>query len=316
MLKKITLSLISMLLLVTVGACGNKNVGTSTSSNSDFEANDGKVKVVVSFNALAQFTKAIGKDKVDVQTIIPKGTEAHDFEPKPKDLTSLSKAKIFVYNGLGMESWVDKTIKAADNKELVLVEASRGVNPIKNVDEESSDSREGEAQHGQYDPHVWISLSGAKIEAKNIKDALVKVDPGNKDFYESNYNEFAAKLDTMLNEYNGKFSEVKNKNFVTGHSAFAYFCRDFNLQQNSVENVFAEGEPTPKKMQELIDYCKENGVKVVFMEDMVSPKVSETLAKEVGAKVEKIYTTENEEDGKDYIQSMKENLDKVYNSLK
>lgn len=111
MLKKITLSLISMLLLVTVGACGNKNVGTSTSSNSDFEANDGKVKVVVSFNALAQFTKAIGKDKVDVQTIIPKGTEAHDFEPKPKDLTSLSKAKIFVYNGLGMESWVDKTIK-------------------------------------------------------------------------------------------------------------------------------------------------------------------------------------------------------------
>lgn len=311
MLKKITLSLISLLLLMSLAACGSKNVGTSTNSNSDFETDDGKVQVIVSFNALAEFTKAVGKDKVNVQTIIPKGTEAHDFEPKPKDLASLSKADVFIYNGLGMENWVDKTIKAADNKELILVEASRGVNPIK-----IQEGEQGEKEHGQYDPHVWISLSGAKIEAKNIKDALAQADPENKDYYESNYNEFAAKLDSMLNEYIGKFSELKNNNFVTGHVAFAYFCRDFNLKQNSIENVFAEGEPTPKKMQELIDYCKENDVKVVFMEDMVSPKVSETLAKEVNAKVEKIYTTENAEDGKDYLQCMRENLDKVYNSLK
>lgn len=310
MWRKITLSLISILLLMTLAACGNKNVNTSVEESSKVEAKEGKIKVVVSFNALAQFTKEVGKDKVDVQTIIPSGTEAHDFEPKPKDLTDVSKAKIFVYNGLGMESWVDKTIKAADNKELILVEASRGVNPIKNMEAEAVQ------EHGQYDPHAWISLSGAKIEAKNIKDALVKVDPSNKDYYENNYNEFATKLDNMLNEYKAKFNEVKNKDFVTGHAAFAYFCRDFNLEQNSLENVFAEGEPTPKKMQEIIDYCKQNEVKVVFMEDMASSKVSETLAKEVNAKVEKIYTTESEEDGKDYIQSMKENLDKVYQSLK
>ena len=159
-------------------------------------------------------------------------------------------------------------------------------------------------------------MSGAKIEAKNIKDALVKADPSNKDYYEKNYSEFASKLDVMINDYKEKFNEAPNKNFVTGHAAFAYFCRDFNLQQNSVENVFAEGEPTPKRMQDLIDYCKQNNVKTIFMEEMASPKVSETLAKEVNAKVEKIYTGESEEDGKDYIQSMKENLDKVYESLK
>lgn len=310
MFKKITLSLMSIFLLMTLAACGNKNVNTSVESNSKVEDKEAKVKVIVSFNALAQFTKEVGKDKVDVQTIIPSGTEPHDFEPKPKDLADLSKAKIFVYNGLGMESWADKTIKAADNKELIVVEASRGINPIKNTEAEAVE------EHGQYDPHIWISLSGAKIEAKNIKDALVKADPSNKDYYESNYNEFATKLDSMLSEYKVKFNEVKNKNFITGHSAFAYFCRDFSLEQNSVENVFAEGEPTPKKMQELIDYCKQNGVKVIFMEDMASPKVSETLAKEVNAKVEKIYTAESEEDGKGYIDSMKENLDKVYESLK
>lgn len=310
MWRKIMLSLISMILLMNLAACGNKNVGASVNENDSFNSNNGKVKVVASFNAITQFVKAVGKDKVDVKTIIPNGTEPHDFEPKPKDLENVSKAKIFVYNGLGMENWVDKTIGAIDNKELVVVEASRGCNPIRNNSEENI------KEHSQYDPHIWISLSGAKIQAKNIKDALVKADPSNKDYYEKNYDEFAAKLDAMLNEYKQKFDTTKNNNFVTGHAAFAYFCRDFNLQQNSVENVFAEGEPTPKKMQELVDYCKKNNVKTIFMEEMASPKVSETLAKEVNAKVEKIYTAESEEDGKDYIQSMKENLDKVYESLK
>lgn len=310
MWRKIMLSLISIIILMTLAACGNKNVGVSVNENNSFDSNNGKVKVVASFNAMTQFVKAVGKDKVDVQTIIPNGTEPHDFEPKPKDLVNISKAQIFVYNGLGMESWVDKTIKAADNKDLIVVESSRGCNPIKNNDEEAIKG------HSQYDPHLWISLNGAKIEAKNIKDALIKVDPSNKDYYEKNYSEFASKLDTMLNDYKAKFDETSSKNFITGHAAFAYFCRDFNLQQNSVESVFAEGEPTPKRLEELVDYCNKNNVKTIFMEEMASPKVSQTLAKEVNAKVEKIYTAESEEDGKDYIQSMKENLDKVYESLK
>ena len=310
MWRKIMLSLIYIIILMTLAACGNKNVGVSVSENNSFDSNNGKIKVVTSFNAVTQFVKAVGKDKVDVQTIIPNGTEPHDFEPKPKDLADISKAQVFVYNGLGMESWVDKTLKAADNKDLIVVEASRGCNPIKNNDEEAI------KEHGQYDPHLWISLNGAKIEAKNIKDALIKVDSSNKDYYEKNYSEFASKLDVMINDYKAKFDEAPSKNFITGHAAFAYFCRDFNLQQNSVESVFAEGEPTPKRMEELVDYCKKNNVKTIFMEEMASPKVSETLAKEVNAKVEKIYTAESEEDGKDYIQSMKENLDKVYESLK
>ncbi|KZL90804.1 metal ABC transporter substrate-binding protein [Clostridium magnum] len=309
MFRKVILSLISIILLMTLVACGDKNVGVSVNENNSSD-NNGKIKVVASFNAMTQFIKAVGKDKVDVQTMIPSGTEPHDFEPKPKDLENISKAQIFVYNGLGMENWVDKTIKAADNKNLIVVEASRGGNPIKNSDEDAV------KEHGQYDPHMWISLSGAKIEAKNIKDALVKVDPSNKDYYEKNYNEFASKLDVILNDYKTKFDQTSSKNFITGHAAFAYFCRDFGLQQNSVENVFAEGEPTAKRLEELVDYCKKNDVKTVFMEEMASPKVSETLAKEVDAKVEKIYTAESEEDGKDYIESMKENLDKVYESLK
>lgn len=201
-----------------------------------------KVKVVVSFNAMREFTEAIGKDLVEVKTIIPDGVEPHDFEPKASDLVSLSTAKIFVYNGFGMESWVEKSLKAVNNKNLVSVEASMGFSPIKNADV-------GEIkEHGHYDPHVWLSLKGAENAAKNIKESLIKIDNINKDKYQKNYNIFYNRLEMLFKCYKSKFDSIKDKNFVTGHAAFAYFGRDFGLKQNSVEDVFAEGEPSAKKL--------------------------------------------------------------------
>ncbi|WP_373844625.1 metal ABC transporter substrate-binding protein [Clostridium sp.] len=284
--------------------CNSKSTETANTTSQS------KIKVVVSFNAMKEFASAIGKDKIAITTIIPNGTEPHDFEPTTESLKDLSSASIFIYNGLGMESWTDKVLKSIDNKNLVVVNASKGSNPIKNTDTEEI------KEHGQYDPHLWISLKGAEVESKNIKDALVKIDPSNKEFYEKNYSEFSKQLNSLYNEYTQKFKTVKNKNFVTGHAAFAYLCRDYDLNQNSVENVFAEGEPSTKKLKELVDYCKQNKITTIFMEDMVSTKVSTTLANEIGAKVEKIYTLESKEDNKDYIESMKNNLETIYTSLK
>lgn len=120
---------------------------------------------------------------------------------------------------------------------------------------------------------------------------------------------------SLYNEYSKKFASVEKKSFVTGHAAFAYLCRDFGLSQNSVEDVFAEGEPTAKQLSQLVDYCKSNNVTTVFAEEMASPEVSEALAKEVGAKVETIYTIESAEDGKTYLERMQDNLSEIYSSL-
>ncbi|MCC9296094.1 metal ABC transporter substrate-binding protein [Clostridium sp. WLY-B-L2] len=296
-------AILSSIMFVFSGCSSSSGTNTDNKSQS-------KPKVVVSFNAMREFASAIGKDKIDITTIIPNGTEPHDFEPTAKDLKTLSSANVFIYSGLGMESWKDKVINSANNKNLIAVDASKGITPIKNTDADEI------KEHGQYDPHAWISLKNAEIQSKNIKDALVKADPSNKDFYEKNYKSFSKQLEDLYSEYKTKFSTVKNKNFVTGHAAFAYLCRDYGLKQNSVEGVFAEGEPSPQKLAELVNYCKQNNIKTIFVEDMVSPKVSNTLAKEVGAKVEKIYTIESKEDNKNYIQSMKSNLEMIYNSLK
>ncbi|MBU2700307.1 zinc transport system substrate-binding protein [Sporomusaceae bacterium BoRhaA] len=306
MVKKFFLSFLLFCMILSLSACGSSGNDSSTA-----QQQQAKLKVVVSFNAMKEFAQAIGKDKVDIQTIIPDGTEPHDFEPTANDLEGLSTAKIFIYNGFGMEnSWLDKALQAVNNKNLIIVEASKGATPIANTDPEVI------KDDGQYDPHLWVSLKGAEIEAKNIKDAFVTADPANKDYYEKNYTDFYNQLEQLYTEYDNKFKSVTNKSFVTGHAAFGYLSRDFELKQNSVEDVFADGEPSAKKLKELTDYCKENQIKTIFVEDMVSPKVSEALANEVGAKAEKIYTIESKEDNKDYIQSMRNNLEEIYTSLK
>lgn len=270
----------------------------------------GRLSVVASFDAMAEFSKAVGGDHVQVHTLTPAGIEPHEFEPKAQDMAILSKAAVFVYNGMGMEAWAEKAIAAANNKKLIAVEASAGVDPIGN------DEPEEVAEHGAFDPHVWLSLSGAAIQAKNIAEALGKADPKNAQAYAKNLDAYVTALNEMRTEYGLKFQGEAGKSFVTGHAAFAYFCRDFDLSQKSVENVFAEGEPSAKALAELVDYCRKEGIKTVFVEEMVSPDVSKTLASEVGAKVETIATLEGPEEGKSYLDRQRENLDKVYDSLK
>lgn len=309
MLKKLFKLFILICMIGTLSACNSK-IEKDNYKSTNSEGTKGKIKVVVSFNAMRELAEAVGKDKIEVKTMIPDGTEPHDFEPRARDIENLYNSKLFIYNGFGMEPWVDKTIESVDSKDLVVVDTSNGFEPIKSTDKDQVKA------HGEIDPHLWLSLKGAETQAKNIRDALIKVDPSSQMFYEKNYQEFSDKLEVLYNNYLEKFKTVSNKNFVTGHAAFAYLCRDFGLKQNSVEDVFAEGEPSAKKLKELIEYCKDNKIKTIFVEEMVSSKISDTLAKEVNAKVEKINTIESAEDNKSYIDIMTENLEKVYNSIK
>jgi len=300
MFKKCTALLLCLIAIVSFSACSNNQADNTDES---------KITVSVTFNAIKEFVLAVGKDKVEISTIIPDGTEPHDFEPKAQDLVDLSTAKVFVYNGFGMESWVDDAIQAANNADLIAVDASDGATAITNTESEEIE------EHGQYDPHIWLSLKGAEVQVKNIKDALVEADPFNKDYYEKNCTDFVSQLESLYNEYNEKFQSVEKKNFVTGHAAFAYLCQDFGLTQNSVEDVFAEGEPSAQQLTELVTYCKENNVTTIFAEEMASPDVSQTLANEVGAEVETIYTIESNEDNKTYLERITDNLTKIYESL-
>lgn len=300
MLKKWSILFLCLLAVFAFAACGSVQTSAQDSDT---------LAVTVTFDAIKEFAEAVGGDKVEVSVIIPTGTEPHDFEPKAQDLVGLSSADVFVYNGLGMELWVDDAVSAANNEKLIVVDASAGADAIVNTGE-------GEiAEHGQYDPHLWLSIKGAETEVTNIKNAFVQADPANKDYYEANSADFIAQLETLYNDYNAKFAAVEKKSFVTGHAAFGYLCRDFGLTQNSVEDVFAEGEPSAQQLAELVEYCRQNDVTTIFAEEMASPEISQTLANEVGASVKTIYTMESAEDDLSYLERMADNLSEIYESL-
>lgn len=295
MKKKIIAGVLALFMGITLIGCETNAKTVTQNSTND------KLNITVSIYPLKEFTQKIGGDKVEVKCLVPDNMEPHDYEPKTKDFKELTNSKAFIYNGLGMEEWVDDVNESIKANNVVIVDSSTGIEVRK----------EGEA----VDPHIWLSLKNAEIQCKNIKDTLVKLDEKNKDYYEENYNKFKEELEGLYNEYKPKFDALNKKNFITGHAAFGYLCRDFGLTQKSVENLFAEGEPTPKQLEELVNFCKENNIKTVFSESLASPKVSETLAKEVDAKVVPILTLESNENDKSYIEAMRYNLNEIYDCL-
>lgn len=276
----------------------------STNENNQVkEDDDGKLKVVTSFYAMKALVEELGGDKVNIYNITPEGSEPHDFEPKAKDIKAIEDGDIFIYNGAGMEHWVDKALEVINNKNLIIVKASDGVDILKDETQKE-------------DPHVWLGISAVKIEAQNIKAALIEKDKINSEYYNEKYIEFINKMNSIEEEYVDKYNKLNKKAFVTGHATFGYLCKDLGLQQNSIEGIFAEGEPSPKQLQELITYCKANEVKVIFVEELISKELTDTLAKEVGAKTEKIYTLHSSEDGKNFSDRIKYNVETIYEAIK
>ena len=307
---------------VLLGLIGSMIIGCGESNDKNAVKNEEtKPSITVSIFPLKEFAEEIAGDKVDINCLVPNNMEPHDYEPKTKDFEKLINSDAFIYNGLGLEEWVEKVNEVIKNEDVLIVDSSKNVDSIKIEDENHEEEHnhdneeEHDHEHGAIDPHSWLSLKEAQVQSEAIKDTLIEIDPENKAYYEQNYNEFKQKLDDLYNKYNEKFQTLQNKNFITGHAAFGYLCRDFGLEQKSVENVFGEGEPTPKQLENLVNFCKENNITTIFSESLASPKVSETLAAEVGAKVIPIYTLESQEDNKSYLEAMEYNLNQIYNCL-
>ena len=283
----------ALLALACVAGCAS-GTASNNQSGSDQGQETKTVKVVASFYPMADYAKKIGGDRVEVVNRVPAGTEPHDWEPSTA----------------GMEKWVDQVSDTLSNDRLVKVEASQGIQLRAGADEEQ----------GQYDPHVWLSPQNAKVEMANIRDALIAADPDGKDVYEKNYETYAAKLDELDQQYQQRLSAVPNKNIVVSHQAFGYLCDAYGLNQVAIEGLDAESEPDAKTMAEIVDFAKDNHVKVIFGEDLVSPKVAQQIADESGAQCKVLNPLEGLTDeqlaaGEDYFSVMEKNLDELVEAL-
>lgn len=325
--KKISvLVLVMSLFMGVLSACSSSSSNSSlgeltTSTEGASETTTDKLSVYTTIYPMYYFAQQVGGDKVEVNNMIPTGVEPHDWEPDPQNIVSLEKADIFVYNGAGLEHWVPEVLSSIKNKNLVTVEACNGIQLLDAThdhDEEEHDADDEDTLTS--DPHVWLAPENAKKEAENIKNAFIQRDSYNREFYENNFNDLASRLDTLNTEYQTTLEAVPNKQIVVSHAAFGYLCQAYGLTQVAIEGLSPDSEPDAARMSEIVDFVKANNIKVIFFEELVSPKVAQSIAKETGASTAVLnplegLTQQDVDEGKDYISIMEENLQALKEAL-
>lgn len=301
---------------LVLSACG---------ANGKSEQVEGKVNVVTSFYPLYFFANEIGGEQAHVVNLIAAGVEPHDWTPKSRDLDAVSNAELFLYNGAGLEGWVDDFLHGlGSDSKVITVETSTGIQLIQGNPEEEHGEEQGEEhgeeqgeEHGQHDldvdPHTWVSPRSAIVMAKNIQDAFVKADPDNQAEYETRYADLENRLTQLDAKFTEELSSYERRDIVVSHQAFGYLCRDYNLNQIAIMGLSPEAEPRAQDLLDIADFVKKNDIPYIFFEELVSEQLAQTLASE--ANVDTLVlnpleglTSEQEKAGENYITLMERNL--------
>jgi zinc/manganese transport system substrate-binding protein len=253
-----------------------------------------KLQVVTSFLPVQSHTLAIAGDLVNVKQLLAKDTGPHDFQLTPADVKKLSDADLLIINGVGIEEWLGELIKKSGNKNLVVVDTSKGIKLVESPEEiEIGHDHSHAHAHGDgANPHIWLDPVIAIKQAAKIVAALQKADPANASAYAQNGKVYEAKLSALDSDYRSTLAPLPNKNLVTFHDAFPYLAARYKLNYVGAISEFPEKDPTPKQLAALVDKIRSLKVGVLFAENGYAPGLLKKIAGETGAKVSELDTLE------------------------
>lgn len=256
-----------------------------------------------SFYPLAYLMERISGNLAIVANITPPGIEPHDFEPTSPDVAKIYGSKLFVFNGNGVDAWAEKLAPNLENYHVTVIKMSNHVESL----ESSSDSEEGP------DPHFWLDPISMSAQTDIIANALIKIDPTNAEEYNKNRNTLKLDLAQLDTEYKNGLASCQLREIVTSHNAFTYLAKRYNFNTFHILGLSPEEDPSPKKIAEVIDLAKNKNIKYIFFETMANPKLSQTIAQEIGATTLVLnpiegLSGEDINNGKNYLGVMRENL--------
>ena len=227
------------------------------------------------------FVQKIVKDKFDINVMVKPGSSPHNFEPKPSQMKLLDESKAYFLIGDPSEkAWLDRFKQ--NTKNTLFVDTTIGIEKIQ-MQPDEHEHEHHDHDHSGLDPHIWLDPVLVKIQAKNIYEAMIKIDAQNSDFYKTNYEEFIKELDALDEQIKKLLTPYEKKSFMVFHPSWGYFAKRYNLEQISIE---VEGkEPKPNELVELIEEAKKHNIKVIFVAPQFSQKSAQTISKSIGANV-------------------------------
>jgi zinc transport system substrate-binding protein len=280
--------------------------------------------VVATLFPLYDFTRNVVGNKAHVILLLPPGVEPHAFEPRPSDIKTINESQVFIHTGLAMEPWVASFMKLDEKRDLIIVDASTGITLRQGTaghrhtfrkEDQLNASNERHAREA--DPHIWLDFHNAALMVDTIAGALAAKDPANRELYLTNAQSYKARLDALDKKFIAELGPCPVKLFIHGgHYAFGYLAGRYGLTYLSAYEGSPNSEPTPRRIIELKRLMEEHRLKHVYYEELITPRMAETLAKETGATLLKLHgahnlTREELKGGVTFIDLMNRNLENL-----
>ncbi|GAA2825288.1 zinc ABC transporter substrate-binding protein [Lactococcus raffinolactis] len=309
MIKKLILTVIPLALLL-----GGVLYFVNHHKSADQQSSN-QLRVVTTNSILEDMVRQVAGDKVALHSIVARGVDPHEYEPKPTDISETTQADVIFHNGLNLETggsgWFSKLIKTAHKKDREQVfEASDAVTPLYLTTNQS-----------EQDPHAWLDLGNGIRYVETITAVLKAKDPKHANYYQERSDTYLAKLKKLDAAAKEKFLDIPEKQrlLVTSEGAFKYFSKAYHVIPAYIWEINTESQGTPEQMAEVLSKIKASEVKGLFVETSVSPKSMEQVSKETGLPIQsKIFTdslAKKGQMGDTYYDMMKWNLDKIYQGL-
>jgi zinc transport system substrate-binding protein len=282
--------------LAFASACG---------ASSDGSAGAEKTSVVANFYPLYEAAWEVGGDRVQVTNLTPAGAEPHDLELSPKQVDEILDATVVLYMGLGFQPAVQDI--AGNRHDGVTVDVLAALAPqFRKLHGE-------ESVEGETDPHVWLDPVLMAYVVDEVRDALARADPSGASTYQRNAERYRSEIEALDGLFREGLRDCAHRVIVTSHAAFGYLAARYGLIQEAIAGISPEAEPDPRRLAELADLVRKEGVTTIFTEELVSPRVAQTLAREAGVHTAVLnplegLTAGEMQRGENYVSVMRENL--------
>lgn len=308
---QLSLPLMSLLLSSIVTGCNNQASSPPPAPQVETVASPSdRSKVVTTFLPMYWFTKAVAREEAQVEILVPPGTEVHEYQATPANVQAIATADVLVKNGLGLEEFLEDTVKNAGNLKLKQVEASQGIKPVTEISpvEETTSEEEHGHEHAEGNPHVWLDPVLAQQQVNNIRDGLIAADPQNKATYTANAANYIQQLQALDREFRQRLQKYPNCTFVTFHDAYPYLAQRYKLKQVAVVEI-PEDQLSPQNIQRAIAAVKKYNVKAVFGEPGTDNRLLKNLSQDLNLTFRPLDPLETGETNPQYyFTAMKANL--------